>query len=206
MKHGETCSRSLLLALVLGAHVSAILLWPTHVRRDIGKPEAPASFTSLLANISKEVTHPAELVRRRENRHSNSQRRASNPPEKEPTSSNAITPPRPAIDWRKEGNSAASRAIAAAGEEHRRNAAFSRQNKQDEPSPPRDGPEFGWAHGRVHPVEELPEGGLLIHLSERCVLVLSTLLIPVCQFGKTPPRGDLFEHMRDVPQSSVTDH
>jgi hypothetical protein len=58
-------------------------------------------------------------------------------------------------------------------------------------------PRFGWDYARTHRVEPLPEGGLLINLSDRCAVVLYVLPIPVCRIGRIPPDGGLFDHMRD---------
>ena len=48
-------------------------------------------------------------------------------------------------------------------------------------------PRFGWDYARTHRVEPLPEGGLLINLSDRCAVVLYVLPIPVCRIGRIPP-------------------
>lgn len=58
--------------------------------------------------------------------------------------------------------------------------------------------EFGWDYAPTHRVESLPEGGLLINLNDRCVLVLAPLPFPVCGIGTKEANGKLFEHMRDA--------
>jgi hypothetical protein len=60
--------------------------------------------------------------------------------------------------------------------------------------------QFGWDYAATHRVESLPEGGLLIHLSDNCVLVLFPLPFAGCGIGKRKANGDLFEHMRDPVQ------
>ncbi|HEX5458778.1 MAG TPA: hypothetical protein VFX20_02315 [Steroidobacteraceae bacterium] len=46
-------------------------------------------------------------------------------------------------------------------------------------------------------MEELPEGGLLIRLNDRCAVVLYVLPIPACKIGHIAPDGGLFDHMHD---------
>jgi len=66
--------------------------------------------------------------------------------------------------------------------------------------PDREGkPEFGWDRSHTHRVESLEGGGLLIHINDRCVVVLIPFPLPFCGIGKIPARGDLFEHMHDEP-------
>jgi hypothetical protein len=59
-------------------------------------------------------------------------------------------------------------------------------------------PEFGWSK-TAQRVEALPEGGVLIRLSERCVVVVSLVVLPACAVGEIPANGKLFEHMDDAP-------
>jgi hypothetical protein len=61
-------------------------------------------------------------------------------------------------------------------------------------------PEFGWDRSHTHRVESL-EGGLLIHINDRCVVVLIPFPLPFCGIGKIPVRGDLLDHMHDEPQA-----
>ena len=63
-------------------------------------------------------------------------------------------------------------------------------------------PEFGWYNARVHRFESLPGGGMLVHLNDRCVVVLMPVPFPFCGIGKIPPRGDLLDHMLDEPLDS----
>ena len=52
---------------------------------------------------------------------------------------------------------------------------------------------------RYERIEPLKTGGTLIRLNDRCVLVFAVMVLPICQIGKIPARGDLFEHMDDPP-------
>lgn len=58
-------------------------------------------------------------------------------------------------------------------------------------------PRFGWDYASTHRVQQLPEGGLLINLNDRCAVVLYVLPIPVCRIGHIPVNGGLFDHLRD---------
>jgi hypothetical protein len=69
-------------------------------------------------------------------------------------------------------------------------------------SPDREGkPEFGWDRSHTHRVESLEGGALLIHINDRCVVVLMPFPLPFCGIGKIPARGDLLDHMHDEPQA-----
>jgi hypothetical protein len=62
-------------------------------------------------------------------------------------------------------------------------------------------PEFGWDRSHTHRVESLEGGGLLIHINDRCVVVLMPFPFPFCGIGKIPVRGDLLDHMHDERQA-----
>jgi hypothetical protein len=46
-------------------------------------------------------------------------------------------------------------------------------------------------------VEPIEGGGLLIHINDRCVVVLIPFPLAFCGIGKIPVRGDLFDHMHE---------
>jgi hypothetical protein len=110
------------------------------------------------------------------------------PPEEAPRS--------PPIDWTQETRSAAARMAESLETERRRKGKYAPDPRFARPTPR---PEFGWDRSRTHRIESLPEGGTLIRLNDRCALVLSGFLIPMCKLGKIPARGDLFDHMGDEP-------
>ena len=95
-----------------------------------------------------------------------------------------------AVDWAHE-----------AGEAARRRAleAEAQRDHKDEHGPSKPAPEFGWDRSRVHRVEAIEGGGILVRINDRCAIVITALAMPVCQIGKKPARGDLFEHMDDAP-------
>jgi hypothetical protein len=71
--------------------------------------------------------------------------------------------------------------------------------------PPIKTPDFGWSHAQTHRVESLPDGGIVINLNDNCVLVLNPFPFPMCSPFKKKAKGDLFEHMRETPQSSASE-
>lgn len=60
-------------------------------------------------------------------------------------------------------------------------------------------PEFGWDQNQLHRVEGIDGGGILVHINDHCVFVLFPFPFAGCGIGKIPVRGDLFEHLHDVP-------
>ena len=59
--------------------------------------------------------------------------------------------------------------------------------------------EFGWDRKHTQRMEPIEGGGILLHLSDHCVLLVFPLPFVGCGIGKIPVRGDLFEHMHDEP-------
>ena len=65
-------------------------------------------------------------------------------------------------------------------------------------------PEFGWDHAHTHRVEALEGGGSILWINDRCFIVMAGVIpFPMCGIGKIPPRGDLFDHMRDAPPAQA---
>jgi hypothetical protein len=103
----------------------------------------------------------------------------------------------PAIDWQEESRTAAARAAQGLESERRRKGSVGVDPRFARPAP--RAPEFGWDQSKIHRVESLPGGGLVIHLNDRCSLTLSGFLIPMCKLGRIDARGDLFDHIGDRP-------
>jgi hypothetical protein len=61
--------------------------------------------------------------------------------------------------------------------------------------------EFAWDRKHTQRLESIEGGGILLHLSDHCVLLVFPLPFVGCGIGKIPARGDLFEHMHDEPQT-----
>src|SRR5688500_1868398 len=107
----------------------------------------------------------------------------------------------PLVDWSRESELAAQRQVDAIESARRRDRGFtSRDGDLELASPAAPSPEFGWDHSQTHRIEPIPTGGTLIHINDRCFVVISGLIMPVCKLGKIEARGDLFEHMNDTPQ------
>lgn len=64
-------------------------------------------------------------------------------------------------------------------------------------------PEFGWDYARTHRIVPLPHGGMIINLSDRCFINVA-FPIPMCQFGKLPANGHLFDNLKG-PWNDRTD-
>jgi hypothetical protein len=113
-------------------------------------------------------------------------------------------PPRsPSVDWSRASGLAAQRQVEAMEAARRRDRGFTAHDASRNlapPLPPR--PEFHWNSAQTDRIEPIP-GGTIIHLNDRCVLVISGLIMPACSLGKIEARGDLFEHMHDTPQLGV---
>jgi hypothetical protein len=105
---------------------------------------------------------------------------------------NAIHPP---TDWAGELSRAARDAASDESTQKPRDFGFPHPS-----SAPTKTPEFGWDYAATHRVESIPQGGLLLHLNENCVLVLSPLPFVECGIGTKKANGDLFEHMQDPSQ------
>jgi hypothetical protein len=61
-------------------------------------------------------------------------------------------------------------------------------------------PEFGWDHAHTHRFEALEGGGSILWINDRCFIVMAGMIpFPMCGIGKIPVRGDLFDHMHDLP-------
>jgi hypothetical protein len=112
--------------------------------------------------------------------------------------SNAIHPP---IDWAGELSRAAQDASSQESAQKPRDFGF--------PHPPSahadEHPQFGWDYAATHRVEAIPSGGLIVHLTDNCVLVLLPLPLGACAIGKRKANGDLFKHMNE-PVTILAQH
>jgi hypothetical protein len=103
------------------------------------------------------------------------------------------------IDWSHEAEFAVARGVDAIELERRRARGFTPEVQSREPEIlALPAPEFDWSR-TAQRVEALPEGGILIRLSQRCVIVVTTMMFPACGIGEIPVNGDLFEPMDDPP-------
>ena len=107
---------------------------------------------------------------------------------------NAIHPP---TDWAGELSRVAKDAIAEKLPLKPREFGFPHSSSV----PTSKTPEFGWDYVATHRIEAIPEGGLLLHLNDNCVLILFPLPFAGCGIGTKKANGDLFEHMHDRSRS-----
>jgi hypothetical protein len=186
--------RTTVLLLVIGLHVAVVwLLLSTTLR-----VPARAGSRSLQWLMLVPVTVPREprttAPDARTVRRGPEQRP---PPAREPgpamienaPANEAIAAP---IDWNAELNRAVANAAAAAAAPPPRDFGFPRPAEGV-----RKGTEFAWSRAHTHRIEGLEGGGLLIHLNDRCVLLLFPLPFVGCGIGKIPVNGTLFEHLHD---------
>lgn len=118
----------------------------------------------------------------------------------EPLRPPSASAPNAPVDWLRESELAARRQVDALASDRRRNRDLvSRGNERVRAKPASPAPEFAWDRAHTQRIEPLPTGGTLIHLNDRCVIVLSGLIMPACTLGRIEARGDLFEHMNDLP-------
>ena len=131
--------------------------------------------------------------------------RSAPPAEAPPSVLPGTPPPAPsrrdgpvAPDFLGAAQEAAAHEAAAAQQSARRAGALTGWRERVLPSAqvPRP-PPFRWYGPRVKRFEPTP-GGLLIHVNERCVVLVSPLaLVPGCQIGEIPIHGDLFDGMHE---------
>jgi hypothetical protein len=135
-------------------------------------PTAPAPKTKLTRDHTARSPAPSSVVPR-----SNEEDNAIHP-----------TP-----DWTEELQQAAKNAVANQLAQKRHELDFAHAFPV-RPTPP---PQIAWDYAATHRVEAIPGGGMLVHLSDNCVLILFPFPFVGCGIGKRPVNGGLFEHLRD---------
>ena len=122
-------------------------------------------------------------------------------PQRRPAPSSEIAPPpiegnnaiQPKPDWANELTRAATDMAAKELERKPKDFGFPHSS----PAPREKPPQFGWDYAATHRVESIPEGGIVIHLNDNCVLLLFPLPLAGCGIGRRKANGDLFQHMHD---------
>ena len=99
----------------------------------------------------------------------------------------------PTPDWNAELTLAAKNALANELAKKKHDADFAHVF----PTQPKKPEQFAWDYAATHRVETLPQGGVLIHINDNCVLLIFPLPLVGCGIGKRPANGDLFKHMRE---------
>jgi hypothetical protein len=187
------------LVVVAGAHALALVFLLELTRTHPTGRSAEESLTLVLLPAASPESprrpvalSPAGASRERATGEARSPELRASPPGSAPA----------AINWAAEGAEAASR--VARGEDGRREPRpFGRMPPPSaifDPAPPRR-PGLAWNHARTHRVEALPGGVTVFNLNDHCAVAL-LWVVPFfgCTLGRIPPRGDLFDHMREQPE------
>jgi hypothetical protein len=99
----------------------------------------------------------------------------------------------PIPDWNQELQLAAKNAVTSQLAQKRHDLDFGHAF----PAAPQKPAQFAWDYAATHRVEAIPGGGILVHLSDNCVLIIFPLPFVGCGIGKRPENGELFEHLHD---------
>jgi hypothetical protein len=193
----------LIAVAVLTLHVAAVWLLLTkslvlHVRKltenlelvFLPPPTAQQPLAQPPVPQSERAPQPRRIPRRPQQSESAPQPIPPDIAAPEPEQDNAISPP---IDWSAELARQAHDSVAAEANRHYREFDYPRA-----PLAPEKAPEFAWSRAHTHRIEVGP-GGMLVRLSDRCVLVFTPLPFAFCRPGRIPPNDQLFEHMKDPP-------
>jgi len=184
------------LACALLAHVLVISALFTLTRRhELPRTGETESLTWLL--LPGAVTRPAapRVAPAGSNRAPVEPRLRQGPAPQPPAGSSA-----PAPDWSAHAAVAAEQEAGAIERGRGQSRALAPPASALTRPPVPHAPPFHWDRAHTQRVEPLATGGTLLHLNERCALVLY-FVIPLagCALGEIPARGDLFDHMRDPP-------
>lgn len=196
-------ARCAMLAAIAGMH-ALLIGWLLQAGPRARLPRASELIGTLIFPLEREA--PRETQRWRDRRAPDRHRgeRAERVPRQPPAATRpAIGPPR-AIDWLAAASESAARIVQEDADARRRARAFGvpqtdlgrRMFAKPERAPP-----FAWA-ATAQRIEPLEGGGMLLRLSDRCSIALTPLPFPVCSLGKIEARGDLFEHMHEIPRFS----
>jgi hypothetical protein len=192
--------RSTVLFLVVAIHAALLLVASRRVTRMDMRSEEPLIFLALPdhTQVPTPAAAAAALPRKKPAAPRDTQLVTIPTPAQ---LSAADNPPAP-IDWNSEAGLAikkqAELAMATpprALDKHGAGADFNGGLGPDR----QEKPDFGWDHSHIHPVESIEGGGILIHVNDRCVVVLIPFPFGGCGIGKIPARGDLLDHMHDAP-------
>jgi hypothetical protein len=192
-------SRSLVLLLIVAIHAALLLLASRSVMRT--KTSSDLSLVFLAVPDSARALAPAAAVPaapRKPPPGSHDTQLVIVPAPQSPSADS----PRAPIDWNAEAELAVKQHAQMAVmpqpralDKHGAGADFNGGLGPD--GKPK--PEFAWDRSHTQRVESMEGGGILIHINDRCTLVLFPLPFVGCGIGKKPASGDLFEHMREAP-------
>jgi hypothetical protein len=172
-------ARVLALLAIFALHLALIaLLWRSTIAV---RTEEPAPAMQIVLLLPSPVERPTPSPRTREP----AEIQPLVPPERAapsegvPAEGSNAPSAAPLVDWQREGIDAAHR------------------EAQAHPLPPLEEKRkpFAWSHSHIKRIEKV-EGAYLLWLSDQCALV--NFIFPACKLGKKPPRGDLFDGMKQA--------
>jgi hypothetical protein len=196
--------RPAVLLLVVAIHAALLLIAPRSAIRMAMRSEEPLILLAPPehAQVPGPAASAAALPRKKLLAPRDTQLVTVPPAARQPPPADAPAAPAAPIDWNSEAELAikqqAQLAMATPPrglDKHRPGADLNGGLGPDR----RQKSEFGWDRTHTRRIEPIEGGGLLIRLSDNCVLVLIPLPLVGCGIGKKPVRGDLFDHMRDAP-------
>lgn len=183
----------LTLSTVLGAHLVVLWLLMSSHRFWIKTGPESLQLVWIPSPPTSEFAEPRKTPQRTAT--TPPQRRIANAPVS-PTpipgtneENNAI---RPTPDWNTELQLAAKNVLAKELEKKKHETDFTHQF----PTQPTKPPQFAWNYAATHRVEALPQGGLVVHINDNCVLLIFPLPLLGCAIGKRPANGDLFKPLQ----------
>jgi hypothetical protein len=202
--------RAAVFLVVLAIHVALFLVFAMHpgpAPLDVDRltpaiaffvPREPKSLPAEYANSAPTTAHAGAKQWHRAPQTAEKPE-AAVPPQTQPPD-NSITPPA-APDWRREMEIAANNQLETVDRQRRQPSVLAPHDfSKVKPGSTDDSrPEFAWDHSATHRVEEMPNGGLLININDRCAIAWVILPFPFCRIGRIPVHGDLFDHMKETP-------
>jgi hypothetical protein len=183
----------LTLFLVLGAHLAVLWLLMSSHQFSMKTRSRSLQLVLILPPILKTAPERRTTTERPNNggaRHRNA-RLPALPSIAAPSNdeNNAI---HPTPDWNAELKLAAQNVLANELARKKHDADFAHVF----PAQPKKPEQFAWDYAATHRVQALQQGGLLINLSDNCVLLIFPLPLVACGIGKQSANGDLFKPLQ----------
>jgi len=199
----------IVMALVVAVHVLAIVMLAHRQRTAASAAESGnRSFLRLIPmtpalrtrSLQDEFAMPATQVVSPADGQVHS--RALQPPALQPPTAQEISPPVasagftvPPVDWHRQAIISAESVVSSAANQPRART-FDLRDRIALPLPQTiRQSDFPWDPLHSKRAGVTPEGLFFVRLNDHCMLVL---LFISCRVGSLPPRGDLFETMKDV--------
>ncbi len=190
--------RPLLLTITIAGHLLIFALFARYQRTPERWNDEPSLIvTSLDIPERHRLTRPPPLNDISRGPPADLKSRKHRLPDTAPPDQAPISPP--PTDWAQEAEIVREHRLQEDADAARRDGVLSRWKAGALPSAAAPStPPFRWDSSHIKPLEPTRQG-LVVHLNERCVLVISPLsLIGGCKIGDIPVHGDLFDHMDDL--------